>query len=328
MPPVLVTAEGELHERILDETFPIWNDGLTRPRYGQYNAAQMRTRWGAAHLARVALVEGDRVLASAKRYDLVALLDGRSVRVVGVGAVFTPPELRGRGHGRAVVNALLDRARLDGCELALLFSEIGPAYYERLGFTRVPLPSRELLVRQAAGAPAIAVRSGEIADLEPIADMHARRAAGFRFALQYQPDWLQYAIARRRLFSGLGPAGVRHFEFLVAEEGGRAVAWVMLHVERSAAGLGERWTVESCGDRDPTGARIGALLQTALARSPGSAPPQILAWWPAALAPPQLDSRPLYGSPITMMVRPISGAVRLVPPLGAHDVLYWHADAF
>lgn len=322
----LVVAEGPLHERILDETWPLWNDGLSRARYSQYNLAQMRTAWGSRHLTRLALVEGDRVLASAKRYDLTATLDGRTVPIVGIGAVFTPPDLRGRGYGHAVVNAVLERAREEGVGLALLFSEIGPAYYERLGFTRVPLVSCELHVRRRAGAPAIALRSGEEADLAAVAAIHAEGAKAFRFALRYDRDWLQYSIAKRRLFSGLGPSGARHIEFLVTEEGGRAVAWVLLHAEGRPGA--ERWTVESCGDRDPGGARIGAMLQAMLARAPSAPPSQILAWWPPALSPPQIDARPLAGSPITMMVRSLAGTVRLEPPLGARDVLYWHADAF
>ncbi|HXE81476.1 MAG TPA: GNAT family N-acetyltransferase, partial [Vicinamibacterales bacterium] len=267
--PALVVAEGALHERILDQTYPVWNEGLTRARYGHYNLAQMRTRWGARHLSRLALVDGDQLLASAKRYDLDAVLDGRPVRVVGIGAVFTPPELRRRGYGIAIVNAILDRVREDGCELALLFSEIGPAYYERLGFTRVPLQSCVLRVKQGDGAPAVPVRSGEESDLAVVADIHARRAASFRFALRYDADWLQYSLAKRRLFAGLSDPGARQIEFFVVEEGGRAAAWVLLHVERSpGAPGGVRWTVESCGDRDPDGARIGAILQAALARSP------------------------------------------------------------
>ena len=325
--PSLVVADGPLHETILDQTWSLWNDGLTRARYGRYNAAQMRTRWGSRHLSRLALVEGDQVLASAKRYDLTAMLDGGPVPVVGVGAVFTPPELRGRGYGRAVVGAMLDRAREDGAALALLFSEIGPSYYERLGFAPVPLVPCELHVRRSAGAPAIAIRTGEESDLAAIADIHAYRAGAFRFALRYDPDWLQYSVAKRRLFSGLGPAGARHFELLVTEEGGRAVAWVMLHVECGPGGA-ERWTVESCGDRDPAGARVGAMLQAMLARAPASPPSQILAWWPPVLRPPQVDWRPLAGSPITMMLRPVSGTVRIEPPLAAGDILYWHADAF
>jgi predicted N-acetyltransferase YhbS len=329
--PRLVRAEGAIYEQILDQTHRIWSDGLTRAAYAQYNLAQMRTRWGARHLQRLALVDGRRVLASAKRYDLAAVLDGRPAAVVGIGAVFTPPALRGRGHGRQMVLALLDRAREDGADLALLFSEIGSAYYERLGFITVPHDACELVVRVSPGAPAVAMRTGDDRDLPALADIHATLAARYRFSLRHDADWLQYAIARRRLLSGLGRAGLREVEFVVAEEGGRAVAWVLLQIERgrAAGGTGaERWTVESCGDRDPSGARVGALLQALLARAPAAPQPAIRAWWPAGLQPSQIELRPHGPSPITMMIRPVADGPTIDPPLAAATTLYWHADAF
>src|SRR5688572_19959877 len=105
--PALVVAEGAVHERILDQTHSVWSDGLSRGGYGQYNKAQLSTRWGGRHLRRLALVQGDRVLASAKRYDLQATLDGRAVQLLGIGAVFTAPELRGRGYGRLILEAMI-----------------------------------------------------------------------------------------------------------------------------------------------------------------------------------------------------------------------------
>src|SRR5512132_2236101 len=107
----LVAAEGRYLEQILDASFATWGEGLSRKSYGQFNAAQLRTAWGARHLQRVALVdEDDEVLASAKRYTLAARLDGRDVKVVGIGAVFTPPEHRRRGYARALLERVLARA--------------------------------------------------------------------------------------------------------------------------------------------------------------------------------------------------------------------------
>ena len=90
----LAVLEGALQPLLvqaLDESWPLWHDGLARPAYGAYNAAQLKTPWGAAHLARVGLLDGDRLLASAKRYALTVWLDGRRIPALGIGAVFTPP---------------------------------------------------------------------------------------------------------------------------------------------------------------------------------------------------------------------------------------------
>ena len=130
----LVDAEGPVLDRILDDTYEIWNDGLTRRAYGRLYAAQRATPLGKAHLERLALVDGDEVLASAKVYRFDAVLDGRPMQVAGIGAVFTSPASRRRGAARELIERVLERATGDGADVALLFSEIGPDYYARLGF--------------------------------------------------------------------------------------------------------------------------------------------------------------------------------------------------
>ena len=42
----VVAATGDLLERILDQTFPVWGEGLDRPAYAKYNRAQLATPWG------------------------------------------------------------------------------------------------------------------------------------------------------------------------------------------------------------------------------------------------------------------------------------------
>ncbi|HSJ56095.1 MAG TPA: GNAT family N-acetyltransferase [Anaerolineae bacterium] len=59
---------------------------------------------------------------------------------VQVGAVWTPPELRGRGYARAVVAASLLDARADGVQLGILFTGqenfAAQRAYEAIGFER------------------------------------------------------------------------------------------------------------------------------------------------------------------------------------------------
>ena len=103
MPFQVVPATGAVLQQVLDDTFPLWNDGLSRDNYSKAWAAQLKTPWGSAHLDRVALVDGPHIVSSAKRYDLSLRLDGRNRRCLGIGAVFTAPAYRGRGGeiGRA-----------------------------------------------------------------------------------------------------------------------------------------------------------------------------------------------------------------------------------
>ena len=111
----LVIAHGDLLEQILDDTFPIWHEGLTRKAYGQWNAAQMRTPWGADHLQRFALVDRTGLLlATAKRYRFDVRLDDRALSMCGIGAVFTPPGLRRRGYAGVLIERLIEQERTAG----------------------------------------------------------------------------------------------------------------------------------------------------------------------------------------------------------------------
>jgi GNAT superfamily N-acetyltransferase len=320
-----VVAEGPILEEILDATHPVWNEGLTRNAYARWNAAQLRTTWGADHLRRFALLDArGRWVASAKRYLWPIRLDGVDGLMCGIGAVFTRPEARGHGYARTMIERLIEQSRGEGAVIAGLFSEIGEQFYERAGFRTVALNEVDVQVERKDGAPAMLVRSGEVRDLPALAAMHATRSAGVRFALRRDPPLIEYALAKKRLFAGLGqgagPRIHRQTEFFVAEEGASAVAYVVLTV--SPAG----WTLEEAGDRDPAGARLGAILQVLLAREPSHPAPLIRAWWPPAMSvPPQLRLANQIPARDVFMLRPI-GDIRI--PSQAEDVFYWRSDYF
>jgi GNAT superfamily N-acetyltransferase len=317
----IVPAEGPLLEEILDHTFTTWNEGLLRPAYGQWNHAQVKTPWARSHLQRYASIdERGRLRATAKQYRFDVRVGDRDGWMCGIGAVFTPPEQRGHGYASALVQELVTRAQREGALLASLFSEIGAAFYERLGFTGVLLDEVTITVDRKGGAPAMLVRGGEERDLEAVAAMHAVRSAPAPFALRRDRSLVHYALAKKRLLAGLGPSGRRQLEFFVAEEGASAVAYVVLNVNANG------WTLEEAGDRDPAGARLGAMLQVLLAREPSHRMPLIRTWWPRAFAvPPQIQLTDRSAPKDLFMVKPLSD----VPmPRTADDVFYWHADHF
>jgi len=320
--PDLAPATGEYLEQILKETYPVWNDGLAPERYARFWEAQLRTPWGSTHLDRVALVEAGRVVCSAKRYDLGARIEGRIRRVVGIGAVFTPPDKRGLGLARRLLETLLETAEAEGFEYAMLFSEIDPSFYQRIDFVPVPVLESRLEVKVKGGSPAVLVRAGEDRDVPSVAEMSARRAEGARFALDRSEDWIRYGLAKRRLLAGLGPPGLRDVEFLVTEEGHQAVAYVVSMVH------GGRWFIEDAGDRDPSGARLGAMLQAMIARTPHLPAPEIRAWLPHDFTPPQITRVQTQPTPGVMMIRPLKDRSLPLPPLDASQVTYCRLDYF
>src|SRR5688500_1608598 len=228
MPFHVVPATGAVLEQVLSDTFPLWNDGLSRENYAKNWAAQLKTPWGQTHLDRVALVDGPHVMCSAKRYDLSLRLEERIRSVLGIGAVFTAAAHRGRGCARELLMRMLDTAVTEGQEFAMLFSEIAPAFYERLDFVPMPLLETTLEVdRKRGGAPAMLVRSGDTRDLPAIVELSAARSANARLALDRSEDFVRFGITKKRLLSGLSPMGLRNTEFLVVEEGHQAVAYLV-----------------------------------------------------------------------------------------------------
>jgi GNAT superfamily N-acetyltransferase len=316
----VIAAEGEILARVLDATHAIV--GLSRHAYGQFTAALAKTAWGQRRQRQFVLMNATDLLASAIRYDLSGVLDGRPVQVCGIGAVFTNPSHRGQGHARALVDRLLDDAAREGAEMALLFPRVSAACSARHGFEVIPTTDVTITVAEAPrrGAPMTMIRSGEERDLAAVVAMGRDRASPVRFHLDRDADFVQYAITRKRLLAGLGLPGARQLHFFIAEEGITAAAYVVVSV------IERTWTLEECGDRDPCGARVGAILQALVAREPAEHRPVIRAWLPPGFAPPQVTTTAGPSGEV-LMVRVI-GSTSARPPLSGGDVVYWRGDLF
>jgi predicted N-acetyltransferase YhbS len=131
---------------VLPHSFSLWGGGRTFEQY----ASDFR---GSAASAQpkpftIGLREAGQVACSCKLYDR-ELRDGdATLRAIGIGAVFTSPAERGRGLASLLLGALLDDKRDAGYDLAFLYSDIHPAFYEKLGFRAVP--SRSISLSAAA----------------------------------------------------------------------------------------------------------------------------------------------------------------------------------
>jgi hypothetical protein len=321
--PALVPAEGTILQRIVASTPLVSYHGLSREAFVKFDAAQAKTAWALRHRRRFALVDGHDVLAGAERYDLTGLLDQQPVTICGIGAVFSNAHEDANNHAGALVERLLEDATRNGADLALLFRTANTASPVPDGFEVVPTIDVELTVAESSrhGAPMTLVRGGEDRDLGAIAAMGQVRAGHFRFHIDRDVDFVKYAITRKRLLAGLGSAGVRQLEFVIAEEGITAAAYVVISV------VGGTWTIEECGDRDASGARVGALLQALIAREPVESRPVIRGWLPPGFLPPQVTIASSSPAPAVLFARVLSARVPRLH-LSGLDVLYWRNDLF
>ena len=317
----VVPAEGWILERILDVSRLIGHDGLDRAAAARFEAAQVKTDWAIGHRRRFALVAGANVLASALQYDLTGVLDEQPVRLCGIGDVLANPG-HGDGHdAQLLIERLVDAAARDGAGIAFVFVGPDERSFVPDGFASIPVTEVDLTVAESPryGAPMTLVRGGEDRDLPAIVAMGRIRASQFRYHTDRDVDLVKYAITRLRLLAGLAPAGVRELHFVIAEEGITAAAYVVL------TSVEHTWTIEECGDRDGSGARVGALLQALIARDPSAPRPRIRAWLPPGFLPPQLTIRSAGPASESLMMRSLKSSIRL-PRLTGDDVLCWRSD--
>lgn len=284
----------------------------------------MQTTWGRLHQRRLTLMDGEDLLASAAEFDLAGTLDGRALRICGIGSLVAAPGLSGPDHARTLLEKSLEEAGRRGTDMALLFSNTDLTGDALDGFTKIAGFDVTLDVAESPrrGAPMTMVRGGEERDFPAIAAMGRARAEPFRFHLDRDVDFIQHIITRKRLRAGLGSPGLRQLQFFIAEEGITAAAYVVVSVE------GTTWTLEECGDRDASGARVGALLQALIAREPAEHRPTIRGWLPPGFLPPQLTVVSTTPSADIMLARMLGPTPAGLPQLGAADVLYWRNDAF
>ena len=206
----------------------------------------------------------------------------------------------------ALVERLVEDATRDGADLALLFRTANPSSPLPDGFEVVPT-----IGRRADGNGIVATRRAD--DARPRrrgsrSRRHRGHGAGPRrpVPVPHRSERRSHQTRdhRKRLLAGLGAAGVRQMEFVIAEEGITAAAYIVISV------VGGTWTIEECGDRDASGARVGALLQALIAREPAESRPVIRGWLPPGFLPPQVTIASSSATPPLLLARALRRASR------------------
>jgi GNAT acetyltransferase-like protein len=227
---------------------PLWGGGLSEERFQSF---QRRLADAPEAKERYRLLGWfpDGTLTSAmKAYDLRAGFAGRTLRVLGIGAVFTPPALRRRGHAAAMLRAAMEDYGARGAHAAVLFSDIGVEYYERLGYRA--LESRECTVDAHAlpRAPG-GTRPAMSGDEPMMSRLFAQSRTDRRtFALARDGWTLQFQL--RRLRELARARGMSEPEWGVVAEGRFGEGAAMVRFGRDAVDvLDAAWNSELARDR-------------------------------------------------------------------------------
>jgi GNAT superfamily N-acetyltransferase len=220
-----VVPSDEYVREVLPRTAPLWAGARSFDHYVAEFRATASCGWGKRRFRILGLRVGGELVASLKRYDRELRCGERSYRAAGIGAVFTPPLLRGRGYATALIAAFLDAERANGTDLAYLFSDVHPAFYSRLGF--VALPSRTFALRaDALTADRVEVAVLEKADAAAVRRVFAALDARRPFAFVRRPldwEWQELCAISRVQPERLLRLGVRRGRSLAAYVAGRRV---------------------------------------------------------------------------------------------------------
>jgi len=312
---VLVGCENDPHD--------LRCAGLPDAAVRRWRFAQMQTPWGRSHACRVGVTDGGVLLASATRYLFSGILDGARIRVCALGNLTSSTDANSPFVAAFVEDVIEDATIRHSADVALLFCGGSARWHSEAGYQNITPPDVELAFPPTprAGAPMVSLRVGEHRDLPAIIAMGQSRSIPFRFHLDRDVDFVTHGIVRERLLAGLGPAGMQEFQFFVTEEGTVAAAYVVMRVR------GDAWTLLECGDRDPSGARVGAIIQALIARDPTKSSPAIRGWFPPGFTPPQATRVSVTPSSLTVLAS-LLGSHRHDVPLLAETTLYWMSDLF
>jgi predicted N-acetyltransferase YhbS len=220
-----VVAPDDYVRDVLPHSSALWAGARTFDEYAREFRATASSAWGKRRFRTLGLRVGGDLVASCKRYDRVLRCGDRTYKAAGIGAVFTPNALRGRGYATALLGAFLDAEREAGTDLAYLFSDIHPAFYERLGF--VALPSRRIALR-ASTLPAERIEVAVLgdADAAPVRRLFGALEARRPFAFARSPldwEWQRLRAASREHAAQLVRLGVRRGRGLAAYVTGRRI---------------------------------------------------------------------------------------------------------
>ena len=123
----LRNARADELEQIYRMGMDAFGEGSSERSYLAACRASPKYRQGSWQV----LVEGEQLRSSA----IVYLLGDHRV---GIGSIATPPDLRGQGFASTLVRRLVAEVEArDADAIFFLYSDIRPAFYEKLGFTQL-----------------------------------------------------------------------------------------------------------------------------------------------------------------------------------------------
>ncbi len=239
---------------------PLWGGGLELPLFDLYQQRLVRAPESERRYELAGLYVDGRPVSAMKIYRLAARLEGTPLELRGIGAVFTPPSERRQGFAHQMLSIALRRFASEGVDGALLFSDIGARYYERLGFRAMEsldcTLDASLLPRGKGARPA---SPGDEAAMSSMLARHRGQAAGLW--LERDDGWaLRFQLRRLRELARTRNVGEPDWGLVVEGKGRQPAGAAMIRYTKDGIDvLDAAWDTGAARD-----ALLGALRERLL----------------------------------------------------------------
>lgn len=137
----MTSQELDIHEASPEElaaahgnVFDIWSKGLPFQEHIASRMASPKHRLATWYVGTI----DSRVVVSLGCYPLKFKVRGKLVPGFSIGSVYTIKEVRGRGYAPQLLAWVEAREHERNAKIGLLYSDIDPAYYQRLGYQLCP----------------------------------------------------------------------------------------------------------------------------------------------------------------------------------------------
>jgi GNAT superfamily N-acetyltransferase len=286
--PRLAEAQSHHIDAIYRESYALWGAGLSFEDYRAFWTELSTTAWARKNLVYfVWLADDGTLLSSLKLYRPRLRLGDRVGSAAGIGAVFTPRARRGRGYASSLIRAVLDEARGRGDMAALLFSDVGTAIYQALGFLELAAEEAWGELRRKLSDPprGWSLAPMTVDHLDDVIRTHEQNCRGRSIAVVRDRDYWEYLIERSRSFFSRLDGSDLSSRFQVALRNGEFVGYV------AAVDGGDVWIIREVEAIDDDPELLASVIRMGASQARARGRRRCYAWLPREKSDAMRDLR-------------------------------------
>lgn len=208
---------------VLHESYQIWSPGLRKDEYHEYIWRQMNHPWARKNYRFFVLKHNSQVVCSCKLYTVSLTHKGQQHQFGGLGAIYTLRAFRGHGYASEIIKSVVEYCFDNEYDGTILFSDIDPEFYERLGFLEfgaadfsAHLP-RSTVTSDYTPAESTYV---EASDVPAMVAIYAKWVRTQPFGFHRSELYLKYKLGRERFLADHSTLAWPKLEITFATENG------------------------------------------------------------------------------------------------------------